>query len=86
MVDLDFAAAARSLVDHLFDLGHRDVVLVSPPRHVFDRGGAYSWRFRDAALLRASEIGLRLTRWTTAGAGLNTHLRATAENALSAPQ
>jgi len=61
VVDLDFAAAARSLVDHLFDLGHRDVVLVSPPRHVFERGGAYSWRFRDAALLRASEIGLGLT-------------------------
>jgi DNA-binding LacI/PurR family transcriptional regulator len=61
VVDLDFATAARDLVDHLFDLGHRNVVLVSPPRQVFDRGGTYSWRFRDAAIQRASEIGLKLT-------------------------
>lgn len=61
VVDLDFVAAARNLVDHLVELGHRDVVLVSPPRHVFDRGGTYSWRFRDAAVQRASEIGLKLT-------------------------
>jgi DNA-binding LacI/PurR family transcriptional regulator len=61
VVDLDFGAAARNLVDHLFDLGHRDVVLVSPPEHVFLRGGTYSWRFRDAAVQRASQIGLELT-------------------------
>ena len=37
------------LVDHLYGLGHRKIILVSPPRHVFERGGAYAWRFRDAA-------------------------------------
>ena len=60
VVELDFEAAARTLVDHLHGLGHRDVVLVTPPRHVYERGGAYAWRFRDAAVERASALGLRL--------------------------
>jgi DNA-binding LacI/PurR family transcriptional regulator len=59
--DLDFESAARQVVEHLHGLGHRDVVLVSPPRHVFERGGAYSWRFRDAAVARAGELGVRVT-------------------------
>lgn len=58
--DLDFGEAARQLVDHLHGLGHRDLILVTPPRHVFDRGGAYSWRFRDAALERAARYGMSL--------------------------
>ncbi|MCI9858681.1 LacI family DNA-binding transcriptional regulator [Microbacterium proteolyticum] len=58
--DLDFSEAARLLVDHLHELGHRDIILVSPPRHVFERGGAYAWRFRDAALERAAQHGLNL--------------------------
>jgi len=56
--DLDFGEAARMLVDHLHALGHREIILVTPPRHVFDRGGAYSWRFRDAALERAARYGI----------------------------
>ncbi len=56
--DLDFGEAARMLVDHLHGLGHREIILVTPPRHVFDRGGAYSWRFRDAALERAARYGI----------------------------
>jgi DNA-binding LacI/PurR family transcriptional regulator len=58
--DLDFGEAARQLVDHLHGLGHRDLILVTPPRHVFERGGAYSWRFRDAALERAARHGMSL--------------------------
>ncbi|MDR6689119.1 DNA-binding LacI/PurR family transcriptional regulator [Microbacterium sp. 1154] len=58
--DLDFEASARLLVDHLHGLGHREIVLVSPPRHVFERGGAYAWRFRDAAVERASGYGIRV--------------------------
>jgi DNA-binding LacI/PurR family transcriptional regulator len=58
--DLDFEASARLLVDHLHDLGHREIVVVSPPRHVFERGGAYAWRFRDAAVERASRYGIRV--------------------------
>ncbi|MBD8205833.1 LacI family DNA-binding transcriptional regulator [Microbacterium sp. CFBP 8790] len=59
--DLDFGEAARLLVDHLHGLGHREVVLISPPRHVFERGGAYAWRFRDAALERAGRHGIVLS-------------------------
>ena len=59
--DLDFGDAARSLVDHLHALGHEEICLVTPPRHVYERGGAYAWRFRDAALERAAHHGLRLS-------------------------
>lgn len=58
--DLDFAAAARLLVDHLYGLGHHEVVLVTPPRHVYERGGAYSWRFRDAAVEQAVRHGMTI--------------------------
>jgi DNA-binding LacI/PurR family transcriptional regulator len=57
--DLDFGESARMLVDHLYGLGHREIILISPPEHVFDRGGAYSWRFRNAAVERAARYGLR---------------------------
>lgn len=58
--DLDFGEAARMLVDYLYGLGHREILLVSPPKHVFDRGGAYGWRFRDAALERAARHGIQI--------------------------
>ncbi|TXK19301.1 LacI family DNA-binding transcriptional regulator [Homoserinibacter sp. GY 40078] len=58
--DLDFGEAARMLVDHLQGLGHREIILVSPNEHVITRGGAYVWRFRDAALERAARYGLRI--------------------------
>ncbi|MFP3464064.1 LacI family DNA-binding transcriptional regulator [Leifsonia sp. SIMBA_070] len=59
--DLDFGEAARLIVDHLAELGHRDIVLITPPQHVYDRGGSYAWRFRDAALERAARHGIRVT-------------------------
>jgi DNA-binding LacI/PurR family transcriptional regulator len=58
--DLDFGESARLLVDHLYGLGHREIVIVSPPKHVFERGGAYGWRFRDAALERGARYGLQM--------------------------
>ena len=58
--DLDFAEAGRILIDHLAERGHRDVVLVTPREHVYERGGAYAWRFRDAALQRAATYGIRV--------------------------
>jgi DNA-binding LacI/PurR family transcriptional regulator len=60
VIDLDFGEAARITVDHLYGLGHREILLVSPPKHVFERGGAYAWRFRDAALERAARYGLQI--------------------------
>jgi hypothetical protein len=59
--DLDFPDAARTLVDHLQALGHQEICLITPPRHVYERGGSYAWRFRDAALERATEHGMRFT-------------------------
>jgi DNA-binding LacI/PurR family transcriptional regulator len=58
--DLDFAEAGRMMVDHLVRLGHREAVLVSQPEHVVERGGAYVWRLRDAAVQHAARHGLRL--------------------------
>ncbi|GAB3632332.1 LacI family DNA-binding transcriptional regulator [Microbacterium shaanxiense] len=58
--DLDFAATGRVMVDHLYDLGHRELILVSQPEHVVQRGGAYVWRLADAARERAAEIEVRL--------------------------
>jgi len=58
--DLDFEASARLIVDHLHGLGHRSIVTVSPQRQMIERGGAYVWRFRDAALERAGELGMRI--------------------------
>jgi DNA-binding LacI/PurR family transcriptional regulator len=58
--DLDFGESARMIVDHLHERGHREIVLISPNEHVISRGGAYVWRFRDAALERAARYGLRM--------------------------
>lgn len=54
--DLDFAEAGRLMVEHLARLGHRELLLVSQPEHVVERGGAYVWRLADAA---AEEAELR---------------------------
>jgi DNA-binding LacI/PurR family transcriptional regulator len=62
--DLDFAEAGRLMVDHLVRLGHRELVLVSQPEHVVERGGAYVWRLRDAAAAQAAARGVVLhTAW-----------------------
>jgi DNA-binding LacI/PurR family transcriptional regulator len=58
--DLDFEGAGRLMVDHLHGLGHRELILVSQPEHVVERGGAYVWRLRDSAGERAQELGVRL--------------------------
>jgi DNA-binding LacI/PurR family transcriptional regulator len=58
--DLDFAESGRILVDHLAERGHREIILITPREDVFERGGAYSWRFRDAALQRAASYGIRV--------------------------
>jgi DNA-binding LacI/PurR family transcriptional regulator len=52
-VDLDFFRAGAACVEHLADLGHRDVALIGPPRAVYERGTGFAHRtmagFRDAA-------------------------------------
>lgn len=58
--DLDFEATGRLMVDRLHALDHRELVLVSQPEHVVQRGGAYVWRLANAARERAAELGVTL--------------------------
>jgi LacI family transcriptional regulator len=43
-VDWDFTAAAAMCVDHLADLGHREIGLLGPPAAVFERGTGFAQR------------------------------------------
>ena len=58
--DLDFEEAGRLMVEHLHRLGHHELVLVSQPEHVVERGGAYVWRLQNAALEAARVRGVTL--------------------------
>ena len=58
--DLDFPAAGGLMVDAMHRLGHRELILVSQPLHVIERGGAYVWRLADRARERADELGMTL--------------------------
>ncbi|WP_147916131.1 LacI family DNA-binding transcriptional regulator [Ruania zhangjianzhongii] len=58
--DLDFEEAGRLMVEHLRTLGHRELILVSQPEHVVDRGGAYVWRLQNAAIAAARRSGVHL--------------------------
>jgi DNA-binding LacI/PurR family transcriptional regulator len=86
--DLDFAESGRILVDHLAERGHQEIILITPHEHVYERGGAYSWRFRDAALQRAAGYGIRVrsyfgeTRQPSVNQQLNEILDARGESAM----
>jgi DNA-binding LacI/PurR family transcriptional regulator len=86
--DLDFAESGRILIDHLAERGHREIILITPREHVFERGGAYSWRFRDAALQSAASYGIRVrsyygeTRQPAVNQQLNEILDARDESAM----
>ncbi|WP_298454764.1 LacI family DNA-binding transcriptional regulator [uncultured Cellulomonas sp.] len=58
--DLDFEEAGRVMVETLHRLGHRELVLVSQPEHVVERGGAYVWRLQNAATEQAALRGMVL--------------------------
>ncbi|WP_030158777.1 LacI family DNA-binding transcriptional regulator [Glycomyces sp. NRRL B-16210] len=58
--DLDFEEAGRAMAEHLTALGHRELLLVSQPEHVVERGGAYVWRLQNAAMETAAARGARL--------------------------
>ncbi|MDD7945805.1 LacI family DNA-binding transcriptional regulator [Microbacterium sp. NE2HP2] len=60
--DLDFRSTGRLMVRHLHAFGHRELVLVSQPRHVVDRGGAYVWRLAAGAKEMADRLGVTLHR------------------------
>ncbi len=58
--DLDFVATGRLMVDRMHELGHHELILVSQPEHVVERGGAYVWRLANAARERAAQLGIGL--------------------------
>lgn len=58
--DLDFEEAGRVMVQLMRAKGHRELILVSQPIHVVERGGAYVWRLRDAAIEEARKSGVTL--------------------------
>ncbi|WP_062314716.1 LacI family DNA-binding transcriptional regulator [Demequina rhizosphaerae] len=58
--DLDFIESGRLMVQTMHDAGHRELILVSQPVHVVERGGAYVWRLADGARERAAELGMTL--------------------------
>lgn len=86
--DLDFVASGRLMVDAMAEAGHRELILVSQPEHVVERGGAYVWRLADGARERAAELGMILHHYHGAAsqpqigfelhAHLDRHPRATA--------
>ena len=57
-VDLDFHAAGRKLVRHLHDRGHRSILFLTLPDQVFTLDLGYAWRFREAVLSLAGELGM----------------------------
>jgi DNA-binding LacI/PurR family transcriptional regulator len=58
--DLDFEETGRLMVEHLYRLGHREMILISQPEHVIERGGAYVWRLQNAAAEHARVRGVTL--------------------------
>jgi DNA-binding LacI/PurR family transcriptional regulator len=59
-VDLDFAAGAAMLVDHLADAGHCEALFVGWPEELYASGSTYANRFASSARERAGRRGLRL--------------------------
>ncbi|PYC88372.1 LacI family transcriptional regulator [Streptomyces tateyamensis] len=59
-VDHDFAAAGALCVDHLADLGHRDLAFVGYPPRVYQRHAGYAERTLNGFRRRAEQRGLRV--------------------------
>lgn len=61
-VDLDFAGMGREAIEKAYLLGHRHIMLYCPGRHAFIEGSNFLVRFTDAAMQRAEELGVTVTR------------------------
>lgn len=60
-VDLDFAAAARRLMQLLYEHGHRDVLFAMRSEAMFAAGFSFVIKFNEAAIAVAREMGMKLT-------------------------
>ncbi len=59
-VDLDFAAAGELCVDHLADLGHREVAFLGEAEAVYQRRSGFAERTLNGVLSRAAARGVRM--------------------------
>jgi DNA-binding LacI/PurR family transcriptional regulator len=59
-VDLDFAAGARMLIDHLADAGHQDATFITWPDEVFTSGRTYAANFYEACVDEAARRKIAL--------------------------
>jgi DNA-binding LacI/PurR family transcriptional regulator len=66
-VDLDFEAAAALCVDHLAELGHREIVLVGEAAELYRRGSGFANRSLAGFSRRAGELGLAASHHTCDG-------------------
>lgn len=62
-VDLDFAATGAVCVDHLADLGHREVALLAPSPAVYARGTGFAVRFLAGFTGAAERRGAAVSTW-----------------------
>jgi DNA-binding LacI/PurR family transcriptional regulator len=59
-VDLDFAATGRLCVDHLAELGHRDIAVVGEAAAVYERHTGFAERTLEGIRRRAGDLGVRI--------------------------
>ncbi|MEW2078159.1 LacI family DNA-binding transcriptional regulator [Streptomyces sp. NPDC012403] len=59
-VDLDFKATGALCVEHLAELGHRDIAVIGEAPAVYERHTGFAERTLDGLRGRARELGLRL--------------------------
>jgi DNA-binding LacI/PurR family transcriptional regulator len=59
-VDLDFSATGRLCVEHLADLGHRDIAVVGEAAAVYERHTGFAERTMDGVRQRAGDLGVRI--------------------------
>lgn len=59
-VDLDFAATGALCVDHLADLGHREIAMIGEGRGVYRRHTGFAERTVEGLRARARERGVRV--------------------------
>lgn len=57
-VDLDFDAAAHMCVDRLVAQGHRRMALIGHSSALYERDMGFAWRFREAFLSHARNLGV----------------------------
>ncbi|GAA2397548.1 LacI family DNA-binding transcriptional regulator [Streptomyces glaucosporus] len=59
-VDLDFTATGALCVEHLAELGHRDIAVIGEAAAVYERHTGFAERTRDGLRARAAELGVGL--------------------------